>query len=345
VENAANKTADALAEVAASGGIIGPELRQSIREFNRDAPGAGPGRLFEFFQQQTQLAAEGIKTFVNTTKVTTQAGATAMGASFAAVFADMQLQGMTTSQIFAALGPSMQTFGAQLEAAGLSGGAAFNALNAQAAILTDAVTGPLVQGAEALNNIMVGLGNTGAINQEIFAGLSSEVTATFKKIEGSGVGSVRAVQALQKPLQTVWELWHDQGLEIDDATREVLEFAESQGMIGDKFRSESDKMTKAIGTLIERISGLIDVLTNKLPAGAAVGAQGVTDELAEIKVPTIRVPVEFDYEDFSPPTNGAALSVSGAAVIENDISIQVDGAEIARASARNTGRVLAPYGV
>src|SRR5204862_89781 len=78
----------------------------------------------------------------------------------------------------------------QLKAAGLDGGAAFAELSAQAQFASDTVAGPLFQATAGLGDLLVGMSNSGALTQEMFAGLTQQVSATWKEIEAAGAGGI-----------------------------------------------------------------------------------------------------------------------------------------------------------
>ena len=342
-EQALKKLGDALAKASKEGSLLGPKLLADISKI--DPKGAGGAAVFEFFQAQTERAMKGIETFVNNARITSQSSATAITASMGAIFEDLRLQGLTASEALTRMGPAILTVSQQLQAAGLTGGAAFQQLSLQAQFASDTIAGPLFTAAAGIGDLLVGLGNTGRLNEEIFLGLTKQITETWHEIEKTGKGGAAGLQLLQKPLQTVYELWQDQGFAIDETTEGLLRFAMEQGIVGDQFRSTQDKMILAIEKLVERIDKLVDKFADDMPAGAEAGARGVEDALGSIRVPRIEVPVSFKYDEFRPPAASGASTVAGSAVIDNNISIQVDGAEIARVAARNTGRVLAPYGV
>lgn len=334
-----------LGKIAANKTLLNPSVLKQI-----DKLGSNPALqedLFAFFQKSTQTASDGLTRFFENAKVSSQGAATAIGSSFAVVFEDFRAQGMTATEAFAAMAPAMQTFSAQLQATGMQGGAAFEALNAQMQLMTDAFTGPLIAGADALADVFVGLANSGRMNQEIFAGLTAEVSATFAKIEGSGAGSVRAVQSLQRPLQTIWELWQDQGFAVDETTQGILEFAVQQGVVGDKFRDKQDQMVQAVQKLVERLDKLVSVMTNDLPAGADTAAKGIEDKLGGIKVPTIVIPYRYEAQNSPPSAAAASVAPSGlsGSARSTNITVEVDGRTLAEVTAQNMPRAVAPYGI
>lgn len=337
--------AKSLGKVAKEKTLLSPELLKQMDKLGGKE--ALSGDMFAFLQASTQTAADGLSKFFDNAKVGSQSAASAMGLSFGAVFENFREQGLSSTEAFAALAPAMTAFQAQLTATGLSGGAAFAELNAQMMLVTSTFTGPMIQGAEGVADIMVGLANSGRMNQEIFAGLSGQVAETFHTIEGSGAGSVKAVQALQRPLQTIYELWQDQGFAVDEATMEVLQFGIANNVVGDQFRSKQDQMMIAVEKLVERIDKLVSVMTDDLPAGAEAGASGIEKALGGIKVPTISIPYRYDAIN-SPPAPLAGTNIttdlSGVAVNSN-ISVQVDGRELATVTARNMPGAIAPYGI
>jgi hypothetical protein len=339
--------------------LISPALLAGLKEIKPGTEGAAAA--MQFFKDQTALASGGLDTFLQNAKVTSKESGAALVGALGSVFADLQAQGLSSSEVFAQLQPTITTLAEQLKKAGFDGGAAFNELAAQAQFASDTVAGPLFTAAGGLGDLMVGMSNTGNLTQEMFAGLTKEVTATWKEIEQAGAGGTAGLRNMQKPLQTIYELWKDQGLQIDDTTAELLNFGLQNHIIGEDFRSEQDKSKKAMDLLIERIDKLVKVLTENLPRAAAIGAQGIENELGGIEAPEIVVPYRYEAQNelpdggstggggggsvgtMSAPIALAPSALTGAATVS--VAVQIDGERIAEAAARYSGRVMTPYGV
>jgi hypothetical protein len=328
----------ALGQASASGRLLGADVVKSLSQVK--AGGESTKAVFKFFQEQTSRAAGGLETFLTRAAVTSQESATAITGALGAVYEDLTLQGLSSGEALARLSPSIEALAAQLQAAGYAGGAAFEALALQAAYASDEIAGPLFQAAAGLGDLLVGTANSGRLTQEMFSGLSRQVTDVWKDIEKLGKGGAAGLANLQGPLQTVWELWKDQRYAVDDATAELLTFAEESGVVGDKFRSQQDQMKLAVEKLVGKMTELVDVLSKQLPRAAETAAGQIQSHLNRIQAPTIRVPIE--YEEVNAPSISTP-DVQGTGIV--DVTVEVDGREIAEASTRYSGQVLAPYGV
>jgi hypothetical protein len=87
---------------------------------------------------------------------------------------------------------------------------------------------------------------------------------------------------MQPTLQRIWELQQDFGYEVDENTQRLLDFAEANGLVGDKFRPAADKMLSALEAIATKFDILINLLERILPQSAASGAQQVNNALDRI---------------------------------------------------------------
>jgi hypothetical protein len=352
----AHDFAEALKLAGKQADLLSPNLIQGLKDIKPGTEGAAAA--MQFFQAQTALAAGGLSAFLEHAKVASKESGAALVGALGTVFADLQAQGLSSGEAFKQLTPTIQLLAEQLKAAGLDGGAAFAELSAQAQFASDTVAGPLFQATAGLGDLLVGMSNSGGLTQEMFAGLASQVSATWKEIEAAGAGGTAGLRNMQKPLQVIYELWKDQGFQIDETTQELLNFGLQNGIVGEQFRSEQDKSKRAMDLLIEKIGKLVDVLTKNLPAAAATGAQGIENALGGIETPELEVGYRFvPLNDLPSGDSGGGGSVGtagapvaltpsslmGAATLS--VAVQIDGERIAEASARYSGRVLTPYGV
>ncbi len=338
------KFIDTLSKVSASGALLD---RATVGKLAQVKPGTDEGAAaFDFFKSQTQAAGAGLKTFLDNATVTTQASANAMTASLGAVFEDMRLQGLSSTEAMAALGPTILTLSSQMEAAGLKGNAAFAELTAQAAIMGDEVSGPLVTAIGGIGQLMTGLANSGRINQEIFSGLTSQVTSTWKELEKMGKGGKAGVASIAPELQKIWELQQDYGFEVDASTQGLIDFGKESGVVGEQYRSDNDKMQKAVKELVERMDKLVQILEKSLPTAAGTAATEIEKKLNGIKPPILTIKYNYEQEGPGPPS-APTISTPGEVVGGGDVnvSVNIDGREIAEASTRYTAPVLAPLGV
>jgi TP901 family phage tail tape measure protein len=253
----------------------------------------------EFFKANLDRATTGLTTFLTKSKdlpMTAQA-ATAIGAALGGVFATMREQGMTALEALTALKEPIAAFEERLKKAGLSGGEAFDQLRAYSALATDEFAGPLLEAVGGIGDALVGLQNTGLLNQEMFAGLASQVGAVYTQLEAQGKGGDAALQMMQPTLQRLWELQQAFGYETDAATQKLIDQAVESGIVGEKFKSAQDRMADALDKLLGRFDLFLEKLGVQVPKAAQQGAAGVTDAFGRIRVPNVKVPVEYEFPD------------------------------------------------
>jgi hypothetical protein len=90
-----------------------------------------------------------------------------------------------------------------------------------------------------------------------------------------------------KKLFDAGELTDSTGKKIDD-------------MSNIKFDDASDPLAKGLSNLTDSINNLVKLLGGDVPAAAAAAADGITDHLSKITVPTIDVHYKLDGGDGSP---------------------------------------------
>jgi hypothetical protein len=185
--------------------------------------------------------------------VSTQAGATAIGASLAAAFHEGGYAAIED------LRPQIEAFEAQLAEMGLSGGAAFEELRRLAALTGDEVAGPLIEKFKAAVGAMTELHNMGLLNQETFAGFAAEAGAAYEKLREEGHAGADAMRLLQPDLQRIWELKRKNNYQVDEATAKLLAEAEAAGLVGEAHMSAEERSA----TAMERVADTLDKLAEK----------------------------------------------------------------------------------
>lgn len=346
-----------MAHVNEAGGVLGAD---AIKQLAKVKSGTEEGAAaFDFFTAQTQRAASGAATFLENAAVTSQASADALMSSLGAIYEDFRAQGMAPAEAMAALGPAIAGLNKQLVDAGLSGSAAFAQLAEQASLTSDTVAGPLYKAIGGLGDLLGGLANTGRMNQDIFGGLTTQISDTWSELVKMGKGGAAGMALIQPELQEIWELQQDYNYAVDESTQSLLDSARASGLVGEQFRSDQDKMIRAIDRLVERMGALVTALATTLPGAAESGARSVQNALDDIEPPEIEIKYKYVPQNELPggtstdgggPSGRSAMvatpaGVRGTAVAPLRVAVNVDGERIAEAAARYTGRALAPYGI
>ncbi len=276
-------------------------LQDNARELMRLAKerGVQSKEIDAFVQQQGSAALAGLDAFLKGAKVTSQASATAIGASIASIYDQLVDSGLSKADALKAITPDVQAFAEQLKTTGFEGGAAFAALNAQIALINDEKLGPAISAVSGLGQVMTALHNTNSLTQESFSGLSLQMTETFNAAVAEGADADTAMRALQPTLQTIFELQTDYGFAVDESTAKLLSQAQAAGLVGDAHRSAEDRMASSI----ERLAGVFELVAEKL---------GVTrEQLDSLKDKSINVDVNVRTHGQFPTGAGFAENQGG----------------------------------
>jgi len=240
------------------------DLRKAQEALNeaRQRFGVGSDEYDDAIDKVRELTAEIDKqrSIIGGAGVTNAASAMAFGNAIAATFAIMVERGMGFADALRAIAPAVDDLRAQLEATGLSGGAAFDKIARLAELAAGEITGPILESVAGLNDALIGLNNTGLLSQEMFAGLTGQIRQAFDALVQNGATAEEALALMQPTLQTVWELMEDFGLEVDAATMELIEQAKNAGIVGEAHRAASEKAQRAQERLAAAMERVADVL-------------------------------------------------------------------------------------
>jgi hypothetical protein len=250
--------------------------------------------------------------------VKTQAQATGLGSAIAATFAKMVENGATFSEALAAIKGPLDTMRKQLELTGLQGGAAFEHLSRMGQIADGEISGPLVDAISGVNQALMGLHNSGILNQEMFAGLAATATDAYAQLIAQGVDGQAALAMITPTLQTMWEMQQQFGYEVDAATQELIDQAVAAGQVGEAHMSAQERTAKSM----EKVATIMEAIARKmgvdLPEAAATGARKINDAFANVDPtiaepwadwdapPSIKIPYEFVPENELPTGEGMA---------------------------------------
>jgi hypothetical protein len=152
----------------------------------------------------------------------------------------------------------------------------------------------LVDAVSGLQQMMVGLSNTGFLTQDAFRDLGAEITSTFNELQAQGLSGDEALQVMQTTLQTLWELQKKFHLETDEATQALIDQAVANGTVGEQFMSANDRMVLGIDKLIGRFDLLLNYWGIRIPGEAEHAAGAVESAFNNI---TPEVHVRFRYDD------------------------------------------------
>jgi TP901 family phage tail tape measure protein len=138
-----------------------------------------------------------------------------------------------------------------------------------------------------VSQIMKGLGDAMAVNQDLALAFGQELAANFKTLTDRGVDTTMALALMQPQLQQLWELQREGKLVTDEATQALLDQAEAQGIVGEEMRDVNEK--------------ILDVLLaigKALGADIPAGLRNLENAARNTKIPPIEIPYVYT------PTNG-----------------------------------------
>lgn len=268
------------------------------------AAGVESKALSEYFSTQLQAEIGGLRAYVDTVGVQTQAGATAIAASVLTEFGALRAAGVSAKDAFSQLG--IDKLKQQLDEAGLSGGAAFDALAAQAAQAADEFAGPLLSGIDAITQAAVAMQNQGTLTQATFSGLTAEIGATYQKLIDGGADANTALANLQPDLQRIWELEQRTGYQADATTQALVDQAVEAGAVGEAHKSASEQMLDAS----LRVADAVEYLAKQLgyiPKAAQDAADGLSDAFNGVQIHPVTIPISYGDGGEGAPHPAAAV--------------------------------------
>lgn len=340
----AEKLSKALQAAAAAGGVLAQTDFRNLATLRRGGP--GDEAAGEFLTGQTQSLISGLEQMLQSGALS-PAGVSGAGIALGSAFALLREQGVSVVDALRTLEPAMQAFQDAAVLAGKGSTAEFDALKSLLDTLNSESLGPFVQGALGAGQALGALANTGMITQDAFAGLSSAIAEAFYALERDGRGGVDAVRLLQGPLQNVWQLMEDFGLQTDEGTQRLIDFALEAGLIGEHMRPAADRMAEALDRLIERMDALLarfadlagvsfpsipEGLTNfQAPDGTTVQVPGAATG-GVVTRPTLLMAGEREAEAIIPLSRLRGLSGGGGGTVV--VPVSIDGREITRVVAK-----------
>ncbi len=223
---------------------------------------------------------------IDATAIHSQAAADAVSGGLLGIINSQIMAGKSFHDSVLAIAPAVDALSAQMIAGGFNGGAAFDNLRAQVALATDAIAGPALTAVEGYAAGLVGLNNAGLLNQDTFAGLSSQIGQTEAALVAQGKDGNQVMSAMRGPLQTMWELEQKFGYTTDEATQKLIDQAAAQGLVGESFKPIGEQMLDATNRIADAVEGLAEVF-GVLPKAAADAADGITAGLGRVQIPTI----------------------------------------------------------
>jgi len=313
-ERVAKLTTD-LGKMTQAGALMTADMAKAIKQ-DFDKPEVKEA-FGEYLKANLERATVGLTAFLTKTKELplTAQSAEAVGAALAGIFQVMRESGATTLEALVALKDPIAAFEERLKKAGVSGGEAFGLLQQYASLASDELAGPLFEAIDGLGIAMGGLYNLGLMNQDMFAGLASQVSAVYAKLVEEGKGGDAALQLMQPTLQKLWEMQQQFGWTVDETTQALIDQAVESGIVGEKFKSATDRMAAALDKLLGRFDLFLQALGIKIPNEAKAAADGIVDEFGRIRLPDLHVKIRYDSDGVPIPEDAEVPGMAVGGVV------------------------------
>lgn len=223
-----------------------------------------------------------------------------LGRMAAVTFNAMIASGKSFMEALDAIGPTLDILSLAQEKFGFTSNDTFNQLMKFREFAK--LNPELVAMVGGLQQLMVGLSNTGFLTQAMFTDLGATATDTFNQLVAQGLTGDEALQVMQPTLQTLWELQKKFGFSLDDATQALLDQAEASGTVGEKYMSANDRMVLGIQTLIDKF----DLFLHHLGIDTRTEAEKAADAINEASkhVKEWKVPYRWEAQNEPPGGDG-----------------------------------------
>lgn len=199
-----------------------------------------------------------------------------------ATFATLLANGMSVIEALAQMGPGLDNISAQLERAGLAAPAAFGDLLQLQGIVEQ--HRDLFNVLAGVDEMLVGLHNSGMLTQESFLALAGIVTSSFNTLTAGGVAADQALRLMQPQLQRLWELSTQFGLSVDEGTQALIDQAVAQGIVGPQMQDINKQMLDVLLLIAEALGATIPEAMRGLPSAAQQAADGMNAAFSDVRI-------------------------------------------------------------
>jgi phage-related minor tail protein len=172
-------------------------------------------------------------------------------------------------------------------------------------LASNEIAGPALEAVEGLNSAMKGLHNAGILDQEMFLGLTGQISSTFKTLVDQGAEGNTALMMMSPSLQTIWELQKDFGYAVDEGTQLLLDQAVTAGIVGEKHRSVEERVLAVLERIAEVLGADLPDAAREAERAAVAAADKIEQELNDIKLEKLileaEAQVHWNYDAFNVP--------------------------------------------
>jgi hypothetical protein len=159
-------------------------------------------------------------------------------------------------------------------------------------------TPALVAGPQALADTMIALDNAGEMNATTFAAIQRRGIEMFTRLQGEaarfGGGQKEALAPMQGYLREAVRQAQALGVPLDENLQIFVDQSKELGLWKDNADEGPKTMQEAITDLVDVMKELRDFMRGDLPDAARDAAEGIRDELGNLRLDPVRVPVVWE---------------------------------------------------
>lgn len=167
----------------------------------------------------------------------------------------------------------------------------------------------LVDAVDAFNGAIVTLSTMGGLTGDVFADLQVQGTAMFEQLTAAGFTQTQALQMMVPYFESILKANKEFGFEIDANTAALIAQAKEAGLLKGETLEMTDILMLGFAGIIEALGGevpaafrnALDRMKTDLEETSTDLRTVITDTLADIEIPTIRIPYTFDDLGGRPP--------------------------------------------
>lgn len=242
----------------------------------------------------------------------------------AMTFLAMVEDGATFAEALNAVGPSLDVLGQGLHDMGLEGNEAIERLLRIRKFQQE--NEGIIKQVDGMNQLMLGLANSGLITESSFDQFGDTALRQFKKMIDAGLHQNDALLLMAPTLRTLKDMADTYGFELDENTEALIRQAEKAGILGDKAKTADDKMIEGLTRIAEGIEKMVGLLNGDWSTALENAARKAQEESNNIQnsFNNITLPhlqghaeyqIRYDYPEFRPPTGTEGESYASGGII------------------------------
>lgn len=252
----------------------------------------------QYVEQQTGEALGGLYTFFETGTVQSAEAAKGLMGAAVLIFDEMKKGPEGVKGAMAELAPIFAQLDQALVDTGAETTTAYEDMRALIQTMANEDVANAVMAVEGLGQTMTGLNNAVLLNEDTYAGLARAITDTRNATVAQGADGEIINRLMQEDLQTIWELHKNNGWAVDEVTKALLDEAEAQGIVGQKFKDFNqqllDLQKEGFTAIIDALGGEIPESWKDVEKASGEAEQKVKDDAGEMAASQDRITGSVD---------------------------------------------------